>query len=66
MAKFIHISDTKGRDANVLFSGFSKKSKIKTPTPEFLILSERLKEAAKLKASGEYRDLDFDKLVDAL
>jgi hypothetical protein len=27
----------------------SKKSKIKTPTPEFLILSERLKEAAKLK-----------------
>jgi len=33
MAKFIHISDTKGRDANVLFSGFTKKSKIKYFTP---------------------------------
>ena len=28
MAKFIHIADTKGRDANVLFTGFNKKSKI--------------------------------------
>jgi hypothetical protein len=44
----------------------SKKSKIKTPTLEFLILSERLKDAAKLKASGEYPDRDFDKLIDAL
>jgi hypothetical protein len=44
----------------------SKKSKIKTPTPEFLILSERLHEATKLKASGKYRDRDFDKLIDAL
>lgn len=43
-----------------------KKSKIKSPSPEFLILSERLKEAAKLKASGKYLDRDFDKLVDAL
>lgn len=43
-----------------------KKSKIKTTTPEFLILSERLKEAARLKASGKYRDRDFDKLVDTL
>jgi hypothetical protein len=42
----------------------SKKSKIKTPTPEFLILIERLKEAANLKASGKYRDRDFDKLID--
>ncbi len=33
MAKFIHISDTKGRDANVLFFGFTKKSKIKYFTP---------------------------------
>jgi hypothetical protein len=44
----------------------NKKSKIKTTTPEFLILSERLKDAAKLKASGKYRDRDFDKLIDAL
>jgi hypothetical protein len=44
----------------------SKKSKIKTPTPEFLILSERLKEAARLQVSGKYRDRDFDKLIDAL
>jgi hypothetical protein len=44
----------------------SKKSKIKTPTLEFLILTERLNEAAKLKASGKYRDRDFDKLIDAL
>ena len=44
----------------------SKKSKIKNPTPEFLILSERLKEAAKLKASGKYLDRNFDKLIDAL
>jgi hypothetical protein len=43
-----------------------KKLKIKTPTPEFLILNERLKEAAKLKASEKYRDRDFDKLVDDL
>lgn len=42
------------------------KSKNKTHTPEFLILSERLKEAAKLKASGKYRDRNFDKLVDEL
>jgi len=42
------------------------KSKTKTPTPEFKILKERLKEAAKLKASGKYHDMDFDKLVDAL
>jgi len=36
-----------------------KKIKKKSPTPEFLILSERLKEAAKLKASGNYRDRDL-------
>jgi hypothetical protein len=34
MAKFIHIADTKGRDANVLFTGFNKKSKINYFTPE--------------------------------
>lgn len=44
----------------------SKKSKIKTATPEFLILIERLKEAAKLKASGKYLDRNFNKLVDEL
>ncbi len=44
----------------------SKNSKIKTPTPEFLILIERVKEAAKVKASGKYRDRDFDKLIDSL
>ncbi len=44
----------------------SKKLKIKTPTPEFLILSERLKEAAKLKASGRYLDRNFNKLIDEL
>jgi hypothetical protein len=44
----------------------NKKSKIKPPTPEFLILSERLKEATKLKASGKYHVRDFDKLVDGL
>ena len=44
----------------------SNKSKIKSHTQEFLILSERLKEATKLKATGKYRDRDFDKLVDAL
>lgn len=43
-----------------------KKSKIKSPSPEFLILSERLKEATKLKASGMYLDRNFDKLIDAL
>lgn len=44
----------------------SAKSENKTHTPEFLILSERLKEAVKLKASGKYRDRNFDKLVDKL
>ena len=34
MAKFIHIADTKGRDANVLFTGFNKKSKISYFTPD--------------------------------
>jgi len=43
-----------------------KKTKAKAPTPEFKILKKRLEEAAKLKANGNYRDLDFDKLVDAL
>ncbi len=43
-----------------------KQTKTKTSIPEFKILMERLKEAAKLKASGNYRDRDFDKLVDAL
>jgi len=43
-----------------------KKTKTKAPTPEFKILVERLKEAARLKASGNYHDRDFDKLVDAL
>jgi hypothetical protein len=43
-----------------------KKTKAKAPTPEFKILKQSLEEAAKLKASGNYRDLDFDKLVDAL
>ncbi len=61
----MHIQFVKKREKSGIIKQ-SKKSKIKTPTPEFLILSERLKEAAKLKASGEYRDLDFDKLVDAL
>ena len=36
------------------------------PKTEFIILIERLKEAAKLKASSRYHDRDFDKLVDAL
>jgi hypothetical protein len=44
----------------------SKKSKIKTRTPEFLILSERLKEVAKLKANGKYHDKNFDKSIDEL
>lgn len=44
----------------------SKKSKTKTPTSEFLILSERLKQAAKLKASGWHKDRNFDKLIDEL
>ena len=44
----------------------SEKLKIKTATIEFLILIERLKQAAKLKASGGYKDRDFDKLVDEL
>lgn len=39
----------------------SKKSQTKTPTTEFLILSERLKQAAKLKASGLHQDRNFDK-----
>lgn len=43
-----------------------KKDKTKNPTREFLILIERLKEVAKLKASGKHHDRDFDKLVDAL
>ncbi len=43
-----------------------ERSKIKNPTLEFLILSERLKEATKLKASEKYRDRDFDKLVEDL
>lgn len=34
MAKFIHLADTKGRDANVLFTGFNKKSKINYFTPD--------------------------------
>ena len=34
MAKFIHIADTKGRDANVLFTGFNKKSNISYFTPD--------------------------------
>ena len=43
-----------------------KRTKTKAPTPEFKILKKRLEEATKLKASGNYRYRDFDKLVDAL
>jgi hypothetical protein len=54
------------KKANSGITKESKKSKIKKNTPEFLILMERLKEAAKRKASGKYCDRDFDKLVDEL
>lgn len=42
----------------------NKKKKINTS--EFKVLSERLKEAKKLKANGKYHELDFDKLIDGL
>jgi hypothetical protein len=42
----------------------SKKKRINTS--EFKVLSERLKEARKFKASGKYQELDFDKLIDGL
>ena len=34
MARYINLSDSKGRNAEILFTGFPKKSKVKTITPE--------------------------------
>lgn len=47
----------------------NKRKRVKknlTPTPEFKILRERLKESIGLKLSGKYSKRDFDKLVDKL